>query len=653
MRLPIPLDPSDALTDVENPAPPERIHIPLEDRLLDGCVLSEEDLRAATNDVILHCIEGEIVRTKSILVRNMSLYFRTCYRWDEGRSARGDFDARVTTYPTLRAVANFFETGNLELRLQNIQQLYMAIHYLEVPHLLEACRDYLESHLPETAVIALHLACFYEDMEELEELAASSLAENVDKYKSLLFRLPGQFMAAVISQDNLKVRSEDEVLGLLTEWKKRRRRAKKEISKVLEFVRYPHLTPAGLEKAYVEFSGLIKSASASSCRNGALQQVPVEQLTRRRFYSDHIHLIWSETPGPPCELNGGLDSRVEFKTSCLRCSPDGIISHKTLHDIPELRSGNERFEFVTVMNSLHMLTHSNRLNEIVVYKQEQDYDWDWQCDIARDILLEEFCACAYEGKIVFTMFTGYGDNIRCIEVDTLSSDGDPRILDLRQPPNTYYSALQMSLHDDWLIYLRVDKVQLSSTKREDFRELCLESYGTPRGLNPATRFASYIRCDNYLYIYKDVLTVSPTFRRVRGLFDQVLKMNVNTQTIEKTIDVRKPLYSKFKDLGRSKVRMDKSHVRRTFVSGSKLLVALQEDDSDHCRLVQMDEDEDEFPILADVRVSDPQRSYHRRLEYVVPIHVHHCDHTTVLNEYCRNLRHPQYHDVLERLAYYL
>lgn len=641
-----------ALIPAGSPTLARTVHLSVEERLLPGCTLDASTLSDSPRDVVLRGKDGA-VRTKSIALQSMSGYFEGAFRSNMKEMFSGEFATNLN-FATLSALMFFFESGGVVLHLQNIQRLFIAIHYFQVTSLIEPCKEYLIDKFPQTVVISMHLASIYEGMEDLERRAVTCCAENFLALAPTLMHLPAHLMAMVISQDVLKVDSEDEVVRAILSWKATRIRSEREILHVLQHVRFPHLSPDGFSLVRRHFKGASKLTAVQLCIDNNFAALTDQQLTRRTHYISHMHLIWSETTTVPKGSAPVQRPVMRLKMTCLRCKPGKIQSHRLLERMPDLRNNNHIFQIVHVMNSLHFVTHSRELRDVVVYKQRIDTGrWILHNRIPRVSKVEEFGVCVSKGKIILSMFAGYTEVLRGIEIDTFQNGNVYKVIEFRHPPHMSVSAPQMSFHDDWLIFLSDDRLQLSSPREEDFRELLARNPDSQSAVEVLARFKSFVRCDKHLYIYKDAVAPSAAFRRVQGLFDKVLKVNVDTLQVEEVIAMRKPLYKTFERISLNEPLLGGKSIRKIFVNGSKLSIALQESAQDFCRIVQRIDDEDEFSILVDLRCTDTQYSSNRRLEQVVPIHLFGCGHTTLLSHFCSTLHDPEQHGLLERLQFYL
>ncbi|XP_065835828.1 kelch-like protein 17 [Oscarella lobularis] len=130
--------------------------------------------------------------------------------------------------------------------VQSVRSLYVAASSLQFNHLVQLCRDWLRLHVDSSTCLDLAiLANQYDEIDLIrvcDRIAAVNVVRLSDSEEFLALSV--DHLERILCQDDLGVRSEDDVLSLLHQWVKRDEESRRDdvvVERLSKCIRYPLL----------------------------------------------------------------------------------------------------------------------------------------------------------------------------------------------------------------------------------------------------------------------------------------------------------------------------------------------------------------------------------------------------------------------------
>ena len=233
-------------------------------------------------DVTIISKDGQRFPAHRIILVSASPSFRVMFRgsFKESNQAEvvtlSNVDGAVT-----KMLIEYAYTGKTECPNSSLLFLYEAANYVQFDGLSQMCNDWLKRHVDESSCISIGIVadrCGNSDLLRLADrigaMSISVLAESED-----FLLVSAEHLSRILSYDELRVKSEDEVLTIFQKWVKHDEETRRaQVETLSKFVRFPLLD---FEESSAVLSDLeLISHYHSSSESG-----------RRRFGLDGVLLV--------------------------------------------------------------------------------------------------------------------------------------------------------------------------------------------------------------------------------------------------------------------------------------------------------------------------------------------------------------------------
>ena len=224
-------------------------------------------------DVIIVGKEGERHPAHRIMLAAASRYFRAMFDGNFLESQKPEITISNIDGAVLKHLIEYAYRGKIECRatLHDVQCLYEGAHYLQFDRLLRMCSDWIKLHVNSSNCLSYAIFAHQYDDSTLRRLCDRISAVNIMKLVDTDdFRLLSvDHVTRLLSHDELGVRVENDVVGILHQWIKhdetsRRHHAENLATKV---IRLP-LIDYSNETSSLDILSNINSSSllSSSCQ---------------------------------------------------------------------------------------------------------------------------------------------------------------------------------------------------------------------------------------------------------------------------------------------------------------------------------------------------------------------------------------------------
>ncbi|XP_065835956.1 kelch-like protein 20 [Oscarella lobularis] len=232
-------------------------------------------------DVIIVGKEGERHPAHRIMLAAASPYFRAMFDGNFLESQKPEITISNIDDAVLKHLIEYAYRGKIECRatLHDVQCLYEGAHYLQFDRLLQMCSDWIKHHVDSSNCLSYATFAHQYDDSTLRRLCDRISAVNIMKLVDTDdFRLLSvDHVTRLLSHDELGVRDENDVVGILHQWIKhdetsRRHHAENLATKV---IRLP-LIDYSNETSSLDILSNLDSSSSSSSSSSCQRRVGCE-----------------------------------------------------------------------------------------------------------------------------------------------------------------------------------------------------------------------------------------------------------------------------------------------------------------------------------------------------------------------------------------
>lgn len=196
-------------------------------------------------DVTLRVGEKEFCAHRVVLSA-CSDYFCAMFTGDLEESHQSVVELHGLDSDTMEFLLDFVYTESIQVTVENVQALLPAACLLQLTDVQSACCEFLEQQLDPSNCLGIKTFAETHSCEELRKAAEKYILKHfVNLVESEEFlQLSSEDVESLIKCDNLTVPSEEAVFEAVISWVKHDESKRKDsLSKMMEFVRLPLLTP--------------------------------------------------------------------------------------------------------------------------------------------------------------------------------------------------------------------------------------------------------------------------------------------------------------------------------------------------------------------------------------------------------------------------
>ena len=228
-------------------------------------------------DVLIVGKEGERYPAHRIMLASASPYFRSMFEGKFLESQKSEITISNIDDAVLKHLIEYAYKGKIECpaTLHDVQCLYEGAHYLQFDRLLQMCSDWIKLHVNSSNCLSYAIFAHQYDDSTLRRLCDRISAVNIMKLVDTDdFRLLSvDHVARLLSHDELGVRVENDVVGILHQWIKhdetsRRHHVENLATKVirLPLIDYSNETSSIDILSNLDYEDSSSSSSSSSCQ---------------------------------------------------------------------------------------------------------------------------------------------------------------------------------------------------------------------------------------------------------------------------------------------------------------------------------------------------------------------------------------------------
>ncbi|XP_003743940.1 uncharacterized protein LOC100898699 [Galendromus occidentalis] len=539
-------------------------------------------IETGERDCVIVSSEGKGFPTYVELLKLMSPYF-SCILQEGWTETRRKVIKTKISKNSLESIVHFMEYGEILLSASNIGLVYLVAEYFQLECLMEECRHFLTKRMSEILGKVIAIGTKHPLMVSLAEEALDYITEHISESKTndQLILLTPEMIASVLSRDELNVKSEDEVCDIVVKWLGTRPDTSG-ILTVVECIRLPHLTKDSFERLKSALGDSISVPSIELINCGKLLDLPEDQLARRLI-----------------------------------------------------------FQFVAIMNTLHMITHSKNFNHLLVFQQQKNGRWIQRIKYRREEPMPDFAESVDGTELSLSIFDGFCKPLKTLQFEPLSF-ADAKIVEYQPPMELNFSPPRMILRKEVAIYLLDSSVKICD-------RLSGEVATIPRAPGcEKLRFTDILLHDDKLYAYEE-LNLELRDRDFNPIHDRLYVISLETKQIESVVEVVLPTP---KTRPSPVLQGDRYKCPKMLIVGSRLTLYKYFAARDCVMIVEFDAEKQVFNKIAEIPCSD-RETYYNKIVTLLPLHLHRCRSETLLQEYCGSLRDPAQGAELSQLLFYL
>lgn len=200
-------------------------------------------------DVVL-VVDGRQYTAHRVVLAGASSYLRAMFTNGMLESGMKDIKLRGIEANVMEALLEFIYTGVVEVTVENVQAILSSATMLNLHSLRSVCCNFLQTHLDASNCLGIRAFADLYSCSDLETTAFRYLCQHfLDVVKNDEFlQLPLDSLAELLSEDQIQVRSEDQVFEAVECWISHDITRRQEMAaKVLSRVRLPLLSLEFLE----------------------------------------------------------------------------------------------------------------------------------------------------------------------------------------------------------------------------------------------------------------------------------------------------------------------------------------------------------------------------------------------------------------------
>ncbi|XP_003743023.1 uncharacterized protein LOC100903836 [Galendromus occidentalis] len=203
-------------------------------------------------------------------------------------------DALDSCQHCVQSLRELFSVGKSTVSASCLDNMISNLRALSLRETLETLMGAIRLEISGSQILEIYKSAqdlqlsgvLYETMLEKTCLYATFIPDHCST-------LPFDLLLKLLRDDELNVSSEDDVLDLVEKSKSRDAR---ELNELISCIRFPFLTCSAFDALIERFPEASRSQGYQICKKSIdwLKDMPKEQLTRRRHYVSHLHLLLHE-----------------------------------------------------------------------------------------------------------------------------------------------------------------------------------------------------------------------------------------------------------------------------------------------------------------------------------------------------------------------
>ena len=197
-------------------------------------------------DVVLISKDGQRFPAHRVILAAASRFFDRMFSGSFRESNQTEVALRNIDGTLLKMLMDFAYKGETTCpeAVENVLSLYEAAHYVQFDELFEMCSGWLKRHLDTSNCLSMAIVADRYDDSELRRVADCISAVNILALleSEEFLCLSVEHLSRIIAQDDLGVKSEDEVLIVVQKWVKYDELSRRDhVESLSKFIRFPLL----------------------------------------------------------------------------------------------------------------------------------------------------------------------------------------------------------------------------------------------------------------------------------------------------------------------------------------------------------------------------------------------------------------------------
>lgn len=162
------------------------------------------------------------IRAHKLILAACSDYFKAMFANNTTEDCEGRVDLKNVEPQTIRAIIDFYYSGQIEITEENFYSLLMAASRFQFKTVQDICEEFASIHLSAANCLGVAILCERCNLQNLSDKAFDCCLE---QFESVIegeefLRLDENFLAKILSDDRLNVGHEIKVFDAVIEWVK-------------------------------------------------------------------------------------------------------------------------------------------------------------------------------------------------------------------------------------------------------------------------------------------------------------------------------------------------------------------------------------------------------------------------------------------------
>ncbi|KAJ8321174.1 hypothetical protein KUTeg_001299 [Tegillarca granosa] len=240
-------------------------------------------------------IDTESFRCHKVVLAAVSPYFQVMFTSDFKESREPEVELKDISSEAFRVILSYIHAEDNGLSESNISDVLKAASMLQIDCVVRRCEEFLMDHLSVDNCLNVWKVCSLYRCSVAEKCFQFILYNFIQVCSGESFlELTQEELSQIISQDNLKVKSEEQVCDAVMWWLKKDYTFRKEaLSELMKFVRIPLLRSRYLRKLMKSMPIFQEDVRVSSILNHGLQLIAIPESrmsssTGSSFHRSHM-----------------------------------------------------------------------------------------------------------------------------------------------------------------------------------------------------------------------------------------------------------------------------------------------------------------------------------------------------------------------------
>lgn len=264
------------------------------DRVLVGDNLCKDD---ASRDIVLRSSDGEEFKAHQCLLSMASSYFEAMFN-SGMKECLGEVDVQFKS-TVVDSLINYIYQGVLSVNNESFEQIFLMVHLFQLQSALTFMTDILCESVEKENTLELYEMSVSFNIPRLKVSVIDCIL-GVPIGDVHLDKFPLEVMKMVLVSDELMVNQESQVLEIIQSWIRVDEGRALHILDLLRCVRIPHLREVEVEVWRAELS-FLEEFNILVESTDWLNEVDPKMLKKRKYSDVHIHAFWAEDS--LCEYN--------------------------------------------------------------------------------------------------------------------------------------------------------------------------------------------------------------------------------------------------------------------------------------------------------------------------------------------------------------